>query len=90
MKRLAVLWMFLAGCSTNPCADLLDWMKPAKPALAKGAGHGGVCQPAPVMGVPAMPPNGSGQPPGVAGPPPVAGPGLDDRLPPIEPPPPVR
>ncbi len=93
MRKAAILLALAAGCSTAPCADLLDWIKPAKPAL-KGGGHGGVCQPAPVMG---GPPIGSGPPPALTGPPlesappnPILDERPEDRLPPIEPPPPVR
>ena len=37
MKRLAVLVLFLAGCSTAPVADLLDYFTPGKLEQGKAA-----------------------------------------------------
>jgi hypothetical protein len=45
MKRLAVLVLFLAGCSTAPVADLLDYFTPGKLEPGKVAPYGGVCGP---------------------------------------------
>jgi hypothetical protein len=45
MKCVAVLMLFLAGCSTAPVADLLDYFTPGKLDQGKVAPYGGVCGP---------------------------------------------
>jgi hypothetical protein len=50
MKRLAVLALLLAGCSTAPVADLLDYFTPGKLEQGKAAPYGGVCGPQQVGG----------------------------------------
>jgi hypothetical protein len=45
MKRLAVLFLLLAGCSTAPFADLMDYFHPGRIAEDKTAPRGGVCGP---------------------------------------------
>ena len=77
MKRMAAVCLGLvAGCSTAPVADLLDFLRPGKLGPEKTAPYGGVCLPRPVEppagAVPAPPPGspfgatvpGAGAPPG--------------------------
>jgi hypothetical protein len=48
MKRLAApLLALIAGCSTAPVADVLDWLKPARLGPEKTPPYGGVCTPTP-------------------------------------------
>jgi hypothetical protein len=80
-----ILWLgataALTGCSTSPCADILDHFWPAKPPANAAGAYGGVCNPSPpgpgVAGGPVTPPNLSGPPPGnvITGPPVVPAPG---------------
>ncbi len=62
MKRVLVLCVLLAGCSTAPIADFMDHFFPAKidPNATPGARtRGGVCDPPPtVMPTPTTPPGG--------------------------------
>jgi len=63
MRRAAplLLLLLLAGCSTAPFADLLDFFSPGKFRAGQGAPYGGVCIPqggsiaAPAVHVPAAP-----------------------------------
>lgn len=102
MKRLAGLGMLLlAGCSTAPVADLLDWVKPGRISADKTAPYGGVCQPHPVggpaslPGIPAGPPApapgpiGAPPPPAPMGAPPPPVPAPSGPAGTVAPPPPV-
>jgi hypothetical protein len=66
MKRwLGLALAFLAGCSTAPVADVLDFFKPGKLAPEQTAPYGGVCVPRQVPN----PPNVAvAPPPGAPGP----------------------
>jgi hypothetical protein len=81
MKRAAAfLLIMLAGCSTAPVADLMDWLKPGR--LPSGPYHGGVCGPngspalaptpesPPVVSPPPFPPTAPAPPPIPVAPPP--------------------
>ncbi len=99
MKRM---WMFLAavalaGCSTAPIADLLDFFAPGRPPAVGPGTAGGVCVPqgtlpggniAPTSVLPPTPPGVlPGPPPGSVPAPPPPG-GLPSQPPPgIIPPP---
>src|SRR5438105_2538451 len=101
MKRLAGFGMLLlAGCSTAPVADLLDWVKPGRISSEKTAPYGGVCQPhpgGPVLGpgVPGGPPApppapiGAPPPPASIGAPPPPIPALPAPAGSVAPPPPI-
>jgi hypothetical protein len=41
MKRIAAVCLLLAGCSSAPVADLMDWLRPGQLEPAPGF-HGGV------------------------------------------------
>jgi hypothetical protein len=94
MKRTAsLLLLLLAGCSTAPCADFLDFFFP--PRFNPGATpYGGVCAPKPVGPAPPgtaqpiinPPPGFPAAPPGLPGP---AAPAVPFPDPPPPPPPPV-
>ena len=45
---LIILLPFLAGCSTAPIADMLDFFKPGRLEQPSAAPYGGVCTPRPV------------------------------------------
>src|SRR5262249_31122937 len=45
MKRLSFLLLLLAGCSTAPVADVMDYFKPGRIVADKSAPRGGVCGP---------------------------------------------
>src|SRR5438128_1348726 len=90
MKRLACLLLLVAGCSTAPVADVMDFFHPGRIAAGKGVSQGGVCgpqQPGPptigTMPVPAPVFPGFPAPLGAAPPTPVLG----APAPPITPPP---
>jgi hypothetical protein len=73
MKRM---WIFgllvLAGCSTAPLADFLDWVSPGQVPKGVGLRQGGVCAPQGVLpGAGNLP----APPPGVVVPAPVPVPG---------------
>ncbi len=96
MKRSAALaLLFLAGCSTAPLADLMDFFSPGRLAAPTVAPYGGVCNPQPLI----PPPVGSIPAPApapiLAAPvapvpgPPVAPPPSAGILPPTPPPVPV-
>jgi hypothetical protein len=72
MRRVALLLLMLAGCSTNPKADIMDHFTPR--AAVKGQGRGGVCVPTPALTpAPGAPPGAriEAPPPGaVVAPPP--------------------
>ena len=71
MKRpLIFLFLFLAGCSTAPVADLMDYFSPGRMAPETTPPYGGVAAPQP--GSPSLPPGA------------VAGPSLPP-MPPIPP-----
>jgi hypothetical protein len=55
--------LLLAGCSTAPVADLLDWCKPGRLCPDATAPYGGVCGPTPGGGAAGLP-----APPAVPGP----------------------
>jgi len=59
MKRLSLLFLLLAGCSTAPVADMLDYFRPGRIAADRSAPRGGVCGPQqpgpPVIGTAAVP-----------------------------------
>ncbi len=65
MHRAVILLVFVAGCSTHPVADFMDYVFP--PGGVRGQGRGGVCTPTPVLSAPP-----AGAPPGarLEGPPP--------------------
>jgi hypothetical protein len=92
--QAALLLLFLAGCSTAPVADFLDFFFP--PRFTPGASpYGGVCAPKPIgpappgTAQPVIPPPGVPVgPPGVpVGPPAPAV--VDPNSPPPPPPPPA-
>src|SRR5438552_8567112 len=74
----------MAGCSTTPVADMMDFFRPGRLDPGATAPYGGVCTPRPVA--PPVPLVGSLQPvlPAVPGPPPGTG-----TVPPGSLPPPV-
>jgi hypothetical protein len=43
--RPALMLLLLTGCSTAPCADLLDWLCPGRLPPEKTTPYGGVCLP---------------------------------------------
>jgi hypothetical protein len=47
MRRVAVLLMLVAGCSTHPKADFMDYF--CRGHAVKGQGRGGVCVPTPAF-----------------------------------------
>jgi hypothetical protein len=78
MRKLTVLFLLSAGCSTAPLADTLDYFKPGKIEAGGAPPYGGVCSPqpgglvaapgapaAPVIGPTIPPPPPSGAPSGV-------------------------
>ena len=69
MRRLAALFVLIAGCSTAPIADLLDRLAPGRIEPEKAAPYGGVCQPQ--QTVPPVPATAV-----LPGPPPTGGPAL--------------
>jgi hypothetical protein len=80
MRRSAVLLLLMAGCSTAPVADVMDYFSPGRLDKPQVAPYGGVCQTPgqgpplnaiPIAGPPPAFP-GAGAP---TGPPPAAGPG---------------
>lgn len=80
-----VLAALLAGCSTAPVADVLDFFSPGRIGPEKTPPFGGVCVPQPVTNPAAVPPTTAGPAPPPDSPapaPPPAGP------PPVSPPPP--
>jgi hypothetical protein len=76
-RRWSLLLLLLAGCSTAPVADLLDFFRPGRIAAGKAAPRGGVCgpqQPGPPVPAPdaaVLPPAGLpvGSAPGAIPPP---------------------
>jgi hypothetical protein len=42
-RTLALFALFVAGCSTAPVADLLDYFKPGRMGPDKTPPYGGVC-----------------------------------------------
>lgn len=72
MKRAAILLVLVAGCSTAPVADLLDYFRPGAMPAEKTAPHGGICAPrqvgAPVSAPGALPPPCFPTEPGAAAP----------------------
>jgi hypothetical protein len=71
MKRAAAfLTLCLAGCSTAPCADILDFFKPGK--LEPGQYYGGVCGPACLQPAPPLADAPASAPPPIVMPPPLA------------------
>lgn len=53
MKRSAALWLLLlAGCSTAPFADVMDFFSPGRIRRERVPPYGGVCAPHPVGGLP--------------------------------------
>jgi hypothetical protein len=44
-RRVFVLFLLLAGCSTHPCADFSDFFKPGHLYPDKVTPYGGVCIP---------------------------------------------
>jgi hypothetical protein len=60
MKRLSLLFLLLAGCSTSPVADMLDYFRPGRIVADKSVPRGGVCGPQqpgpPVIGSSVVPP----------------------------------
>ncbi len=67
MKRAALALVLLAGCSTAPLADLMDFFAPGKLGKGNTAPYGGVCIPQGGPVVPAGPvvvPAGTVTPPG--------------------------
>jgi hypothetical protein len=72
MRYSALLLIMVAGCSTAPVADVMDYFAPGRLAKPDVAPYGGVCNPgAPAPGIGALPPGVL--PPGVQ--PPGAVPG---------------
>jgi hypothetical protein len=47
MRRSVLFVVWLAGCSTHPVADFMDYV--ARPGGVRGPGRAGVCQPAPAL-----------------------------------------
>lgn len=83
MKRPVILLaLFLAGCSTAPVADLMDYFSPGRMGPESTPPYGGVAAPHP---------GGGGLPPGALPPGAVAGPALPpgSALPPVPPAPPA-
>jgi hypothetical protein len=78
MKRLSLLLLLLAGCSTAPFADLMDYFSPGRIAADKSGPRGGVCGPQ----QPGPPTIGPGQIPAPSLP-------LNSRTPVVAPPTPV-
>src|SRR5262249_51138778 len=85
----SLLLLFLAGCSTAPIADMMDYFSPGRIAVDKGAPRGGVCGPQqpgpPVIGTAVLPPPSfpaSSGPPGSAASPPILGAPVSTTLPP--------
>ena len=75
MRRLAVLLLLVAGCSTAPVADLMDYFKPGR--IDQGMPpYGGVCQPRQIVppspgaavAAPVFPGAGPAVPGAIAGP----------------------
>jgi hypothetical protein len=59
MRRFVVLVVLLAGCSTHPVADTMDFLLPNH--KVKGQGRGGVCLPSTLgPGAPSVGPVGAG------------------------------
>src|SRR6516164_6105387 len=44
MRRMAVLLILMAGCSTAPVADVMDYFSPGRMEKAQVTPYGGVCQ----------------------------------------------
>jgi hypothetical protein len=80
MKNWAGLGLLLlAGCSTAPIADLMDYLAPGEIGQEKTAPYGGVCNPrlaGPPIGAVPLPPGGipAGGPPPVGALAPIATP----------------
>src|SRR4051794_15036085 len=77
MRRMAVLLILMAGCSTAPVADVMDYFSPGRMDKAQVTPYGGVCQQPgkgpPLNAIPiggALPPPILPAPGGVVGPPP--------------------
>src|SRR5262245_24551259 len=65
MKRTAALWLLLlAGCSTAPFADVMDYFSPGRIRRERVPPYGGVCAPHPVGSVPPSVPLAATPPPG--------------------------
>jgi formin 2 len=70
MKRtgLAIVLLALAGCSTAPLADFLDFVAPGRIPKKGGEPYGGVCQPqGGTPGAPGVPGGGVIPPPAAPG-----------------------
>src|SRR6266849_6381233 len=64
-----LLFLCLAGCSTAPIADMLDFFSPGRLGPEETPPYGGVCGPRPVPGFPCAGPVPASAPP--PGPPPI-------------------
>jgi hypothetical protein len=79
MRRSALLLLLMAGCSTAPVADVMDYFSPGRLDKPQVTPYGGVCQ-TPGQGPPLNAIPIGGPPPAFpagipTGPPPAAGPG---------------
>jgi hypothetical protein len=79
MRRMAVLLILMAGCSTAPVADVMDYFSPGRMDKAQVTPYGGVCQQPgkgpPINAIPiggALPPPSLPTPGAVVAPPPGA------------------
>jgi hypothetical protein len=65
-RTLSLTILFVAGCSTAPVADVLDFFKPSRLGAERTPPYGGVCAPTPggaAVAVPAIPAVGPIAPP---------------------------